>query len=104
MNETLIANLAKLAVYTAESTDTDEFVQEFTEAIENAVEEGVDFDSAVDAAFGIAKEVAAKTPSGKDDKWIEAAEDLYKAIKDPETGLIEDLVTFIRNRRATKKA
>jgi hypothetical protein len=102
MEKTVTGHLAVLAMFISQNTNTNDIVEEFSAELEKASAEEVDFDAAIDAAFGVAEAVAQKTPGGKDDQWIGAAKELYEAIKDPETGLIQDLVTFIRNRRAAK--
>lgn len=104
MDPVLLKNLATLAVFATDVSDTEEFATEIVDAINEAQAEEPDFDDAVEAAFGVAASVAAKTPGEKDDERIAAAKELYDAIRDPETGLIEDLFTFIRNRREAKKA
>ena len=104
MDPVLLKNLATLAVFATDVSDTEEFATQVVDAVNEARTAEPDFDDAVEAAFGVAAAVAAKTPGEKDEEWVTTLRELYIAIKDPETGLIEDLFTFIRNRREAKRA
>ena len=104
MTEQQIQDLATIVRFLAPTINVEEFINQFIAAYEKSGEEQPSIDAAVTATLGLARELAAKTPGQKDDQWIASIDTLYQAIKDPETGLIQDLLTFIRERLAAKKA
>ena len=104
MTEQQIQDLATIVRFLAPTINVDDFITQFIAAYEAGEQNEITIDAAIASTIGIAKGMAEKTPGTKDDQWIASIDTLYQAIKDPETGLIQDLITFIRERRASKKA
>ena len=104
MTDQQIQDLATIVRFLAPTLNVEDFITQFIAAYEAGEQNENSIDAAIASTIGIAKGLAERTPGKKDDQWIASIASLYEAIKDPETGLIQDLLTFIRERRASKKA